>query len=136
MRGYQFNRQKPLDKYIVDFYCRKLNLVIEVDGASHDHDAAHLSDVKREIVLREMGLHLLRFSEKEVRYQMQDVLERISQWIDEEKKESPNPLYKGMRCGKGTLITFRMFIGNRPTLSHTTISGRIRKSAILPSLLL
>jgi very-short-patch-repair endonuclease len=31
----------------------------------------------------------LRFSEKEVRYQMQDVLERISQWIDEEKKESP-----------------------------------------------
>jgi very-short-patch-repair endonuclease len=89
LRGYQFNRQKPLDKYIVDFYCRKLNLVIELNGASHDHDDAYLSDVNREIVLREMGLHLLRFSEKEVRYQMQDVLERISQWIDEEKKESP-----------------------------------------------
>lgn len=33
--GYKFNRQKPLDNYIVDFYCKKLNLVIEVDGASH-----------------------------------------------------------------------------------------------------
>lgn len=89
MRGYQYNRQKPLDKYIVDFYCRKLNLVIEVDGVSHDHDDAYLSDAKREGELREMNLHLLRFLEKEVRYQMQDVLERISQWIDEEKKESP-----------------------------------------------
>lgn len=89
MRGYQFNRQKPLNKYIVDFYCRKLNLAIEVDGTSHEHDDAHLSDVKREIVLREMGLHLLRFSEKEVRYQMQNVLEIISQWIDEEERESP-----------------------------------------------
>ena len=67
----------------------KLNLVIEVDGTSHDHDGAYLSDVKRENVLREMGLHLLRFSEKEVRYLMQNVLERIPQWIDEEKRKSP-----------------------------------------------
>ena len=89
MRGYQFNRQKPLDNYIVDFYCRKLNLVIEVDGTSHQHDAAYLSDINREIVLREMGLHLLRFSEKEVRYQMENVLERILGWMMEWEKESP-----------------------------------------------
>jgi len=89
MRGYQFNRQKPLDKYIVDFYCRKLDLVIEVDGASHQADKSHLADLNRESALRAMGLSVLRFSEKEVRYQMPDVLERISQWIEQKERESP-----------------------------------------------
>jgi len=89
MRGYQFNRQKPLDKYIVDFYCRKLDLVIEVDGASHQEDQTHLADEDRENALRGMGLSVLRFSEKEVRYQMPDVLERISQWVEQKEKESP-----------------------------------------------
>jgi len=36
LHGYTFNRQKPLDEFIVDFYCRKLGLVIEIDGDSHD----------------------------------------------------------------------------------------------------
>jgi very-short-patch-repair endonuclease len=89
MCGYQFNRQKPLDKYIVDFYCRKLNLVIEVDGASHQEDQAHLADENRENTLRAMGLSVLRFSEKEVRHQMPAVLERISQWIGQKERESP-----------------------------------------------
>jgi very-short-patch-repair endonuclease len=35
--GYQFLRQRPIDKYIVDFYCPALNLVIEIDGVSHDN---------------------------------------------------------------------------------------------------
>ncbi|MFH1195582.1 MAG: DUF559 domain-containing protein [bacterium] len=35
VRGYDFHRQKPIDKYIVDFYCPKLQLAIEVDGESH-----------------------------------------------------------------------------------------------------
>lgn len=34
--GYDFDRQKPIDNYIVDFFCRKLMLAIEVDGRSHD----------------------------------------------------------------------------------------------------
>ncbi|MEQ9300482.1 MAG: DUF559 domain-containing protein [Cyclobacteriaceae bacterium] len=44
IRGYKFNRQKPLDRYIVDFYCKKLNLVIEVDGSSHDSDYRKMKD--------------------------------------------------------------------------------------------
>ncbi len=38
MMGYQFNRQKPLDKYIVDFYCKPLHLVIEIDGKYHEQE--------------------------------------------------------------------------------------------------
>ena len=35
--GYDFDRQRPIDKYIVDFYCKDLRLAIEIDGRSHDH---------------------------------------------------------------------------------------------------
>jgi len=63
--------------------------VIEVDGASHLEDQAHLADVDRENALQAMGLSVLRFSEKEVRYQMPDVLERISQWVERKERESP-----------------------------------------------
>ena len=34
--GYQFMRQKPIDNYIVDFYCSKLHFAIEIDGISHN----------------------------------------------------------------------------------------------------
>ncbi len=37
MMGFKFNRQKPLGNYIVDFYCKPLNLVIEIDGSSHNN---------------------------------------------------------------------------------------------------
>jgi Protein of unknown function (DUF559) len=36
MRGYDFDRQRPIDRYIVDFYCKDLKLAIEIDGSSHD----------------------------------------------------------------------------------------------------
>ena len=35
--GYDFDRQKPIDNFIVDFYCKELKLAIEVDGNSHDY---------------------------------------------------------------------------------------------------
>jgi len=69
MRGYQFNRQKPLKNFIVDFYCRHLNLIIEIDGSSHMHERVQAKDFNREKVLREFGLSVLRFSETEVRNQ-------------------------------------------------------------------
>jgi len=37
IKGFKFNRQKPLLNYIVDFYCKELMLVIEIDGDSHDN---------------------------------------------------------------------------------------------------
>jgi very-short-patch-repair endonuclease len=45
--GYDFHRQKPLGEYIVDFYCPKLKLVIEIDGDSHDGNVERISFVRR-----------------------------------------------------------------------------------------
>lgn len=87
IRGYQFNRQKPLANFIVDFYCRKLNLVIEIDGSSHMHEATMAHGLARENKLHNLGLSILRFSENEVRNQIDDVLEKIDAWIEQSENE-------------------------------------------------
>jgi very-short-patch-repair endonuclease len=81
MMGYTFNRQKPLGKYIVDFYCKPLNLVIEVDGGYHEEEAQKIKDSERQQVLEEMGLNFLRFLDKEVRKNMENVLKAIENYI-------------------------------------------------------
>ena len=65
MLGYQLMRQKPLHHFIVDFYCSKLKLVIEIDGESHwlRFDA----DMLRQEHLENMGVHVLRFNDLDVK---------------------------------------------------------------------
>ena len=82
-RGYAFNRQKPLGNYIVDFYCRKTNLVIEVDGGSHDYEEAVVEDRKRQQILEELGVSFLRFSDWEVKNGMSFVLGEIGYFLDD-----------------------------------------------------
>ena len=82
-RGYAFNRQKPLGNYIVDFYCRKTNLVIEIDGGSHDYEEAVVEDGKRQQILEELGVSFLRFSDWEVKNVLAFVLGEIGYFFDD-----------------------------------------------------
>jgi very-short-patch-repair endonuclease len=59
-----FRRQQIIGGFIVDFYCHKAELVVEVDGDIHDLQQEE--DVRREKVLREMGLRIVRFGNEEV----------------------------------------------------------------------
>ncbi|MEM7585243.1 MAG: endonuclease domain-containing protein [Acidobacteriota bacterium] len=75
--GLQFYRQKPIHQYIVDFYCPKASLVVEVDGGQHwepDHAEA---DHQRDKVLEQLNLKVLRFSNLEVLKQLDSVVEQI-----------------------------------------------------------
>ena len=83
MMNYTFNRQKPLDRYIVDFYCKPLNLVIEIDGSYHFEAEQKVKDNERQKLLEEMGLNFLRFSEQQVRKDMEMVLKTIMNHIVE-----------------------------------------------------
>jgi len=65
--NYTFNRQKPLSKYVVDFYCKPLNLVIEIDGAYHCEPEQRIADKERQQRLEEMDVNFLRFSEQQAR---------------------------------------------------------------------
>ena len=81
MRNYKFNRQKPLDKYIADFYCKPLNVVIEIDGSYHFESEQKVKDNQRQEVLEKMGLNFLRFSEQQIRKDMDVVLNAIDRYI-------------------------------------------------------
>ena len=110
----QFTRQKPIGNYIVDFYCSKLRLAIEIDGISHDDKQEY--DRKRQRAIEAQGVHFLRFSDDDVKTNLEDVVQVIADWIDEhqltkspgEKKNQPNPekspLEKGDLGGCGSLI--------------------------------
>lgn len=88
--NYTFNRQKPLDRYVVDFYCKPLNLVIEIDGCYHYEPEQRIRDKERQLILEKMGLNFLRFSEQEVRKDIDMVLRSIENYIVLSGKE-PNP---------------------------------------------
>ena len=77
LKGYPFYRQKIIGKYIVDFYCPRAKLVIELDGAQHYSEIGQSKDRARDDVLGKMGLKVLRFSDRDVFENMGGVMERI-----------------------------------------------------------
>ncbi len=87
MAGYQFLRQRPIGNYIVDFFCHKLKLVIEIDGDSHENKV--VKDEKRQNDLEKMGLTVLRFGDHAVKTHIEGILNAIYNWIEE---NPPNPL--------------------------------------------
>jgi very-short-patch-repair endonuclease len=85
--GYDFDRQRPIDRYIVDFFCKQLNLAIEIDGRSHDFKSKE--DAERQTQLEKMGVRFIRLWDYEVKHDMSLVLERIRGWILEEQRTHP-----------------------------------------------
>jgi very-short-patch-repair endonuclease len=81
LKGHRFYRQEIIGKYIVDFYCPKANLVIELDGGQHYSETGHAKDRTRDDVLREMGLKVLRFSDRDVFENIGGVIERIWSYL-------------------------------------------------------
>src|ERR1700761_134785 len=75
--GFDFDRQRCIDNYIVDFYCKELMLAIEVDGMSHNFEEAAGKDEVRQRRLESLGVRFLRFSESEVKYDMINVIRAI-----------------------------------------------------------
>jgi len=95
MYGYDFHRQKPIDNYIVDFFCNELELAIEVDGYSHELLDVYYKDVKKENRLKVLGIKVLRFTDTQVLKDMFNVLNAIEYYIFEFEKHTPNPSQEG-----------------------------------------
>jgi very-short-patch-repair endonuclease len=75
--GVHFRRQQVVAGFIVDFYCHKAALVIEVDGDIHH--LQHDEDARREKVLTDLGLRIVRFRNEEILKDLSMVLERIKE---------------------------------------------------------
>jgi very-short-patch-repair endonuclease len=85
--GLQFYRQKPILNFIVDFYCSAANLVIECDGAQHYTEDGRLADQFRDQALNDLGLVVLRFSNRQILTETDAVVEQIYLYC---LKESPS----------------------------------------------
>ena len=81
LKGIQFYRQKTIGNFIVDFYCPKANLVIELDGGQHYNDEMSLKDRRRDRILESMGLTVLRFSDREVFENWEAVLGKVWKYL-------------------------------------------------------
>ena len=94
LKGYQFYRQKPIGDYIVDFYCPRAKLVVEVDGSQHFTDEITEYDRIRDEYLSNLGLMVLRFTNIDVMAHIEGVVERIEGEISRKIPLYP-PLQKG-----------------------------------------
>jgi very-short-patch-repair endonuclease len=79
LKGYKFRRQYSVDKFVIDFYCPKLKLAIEIDGDSHFIEGADISDRERQAIIESFGITFLRFTNKEIYENVDGVLEKIFQ---------------------------------------------------------
>lgn len=86
--GYDFDRQKPMGNYIVDFYCKELKLILEIDGNSHNGTEAYQSDLKRQTELEKLGLTFLRFKDIEIKQNINQVIHCIKNWIEQNTRDS------------------------------------------------
>src|SRR3990172_4314475 len=100
IRGYDFDRQKPLGNYIVDFFCNELMLAIEIDGCSHNEKSEE--DRIRQAKLESLGVRFLRFHDSDIKKNIQGVLWVIDDWIRKHKDEpTPNPSQEGKKKDAG-----------------------------------
>ena len=81
--GVHFRRQQVIAGFIVDFYCHKAGLVIELDGSVHGGDEQKENDAERDKVLSEMGLRIVRFMNEDVIKNLPKILGRIRELISE-----------------------------------------------------
>jgi len=91
--GLDFDRQKIIGNYIVDFYCKNLGVVIEIDGVSHDGKIEY--DLERDAYLKKLGLKVIHISDLDVKKNLEGVLEYLKNELNTPSANADTPLQEG-----------------------------------------
>ena len=91
--GIDFDRQRIIGNYIVDFYVKTLGLIIEIDGSSHNDKIEY--DAIREAYLKSFGLRMYRISDISVKKNLQEVMQALAEYIVQEYGDANFSLEKG-----------------------------------------
>jgi len=75
--NFKFRRQHPIDRFFVDFYCAEAKLCIELDGISHFEAYQEEYDAARTAFLQEPGYKVIRFTNNDIRYNLNVVVDEI-----------------------------------------------------------
>ena len=79
--GHDFHRQKPIGRFIVDFFAPDLLLAIEIDGPVHANTRGR--DAERQAWLEDLGITVLRFTNDQILHHMDEVIATITLWIED-----------------------------------------------------
>ena len=82
-KGHKFRRQHPADRFVLDFYCHRAKLCIEVDGGIHNDIDVSERDINRTYELEQLGIRVKRFTNSEIETDIESVLMKIEQWLAE-----------------------------------------------------
>jgi len=85
--GVRFRRQHPIDFFIADFYCHEIRLVVEIDGEIHNYQREH--DEGRSAEMERYFIKVIRFTNSEVEYNIEDVVKRIENEVTGRMKSPP-----------------------------------------------
>jgi very-short-patch-repair endonuclease len=77
LMGLKFRRQHPINRFIVDFYCVKIKLVIEVDGNIHEIPENKVYDIGRSQILNDFGIKVIRCTNEEIIEDIEKVIKNI-----------------------------------------------------------
>ncbi len=86
IHGFDFHRQKPIDRYIIDFFCCELYLGIELDGYTHNFEEEQNTDRKKEQRLEKLGIKIIRFWDEQVFDDLNNVLSEIEAEVLDRKR--------------------------------------------------
>ncbi len=81
LKGFQVYRQRIIGNYIVDFYCPKANVIIEIDGGQHYTAEGMDKDRVRDDYMKGQGFKVLRFTDREVLENINDVVAKIYEYL-------------------------------------------------------
>lgn len=81
LRGYKFRRQYSVGRFVIDFYCPKVKLAIEIDGTSHLGGDAKKYDKERQDFVESLDINFLRFTNTEIHKNLDDVMSKIKEWL-------------------------------------------------------
>jgi very-short-patch-repair endonuclease len=88
LMGYDFDRQRPIGNYIVDFFCKDLQLAIEVDGITHLDEKVIVKDFIRQEDIESYGVSFLRFDALLVVNKVEAAVREIRDWIVEYEEKN------------------------------------------------
>ncbi|MDQ3020909.1 MAG: DUF559 domain-containing protein [Bacteroidota bacterium] len=77
LEGYKFRRQYGVGRYVIDFYCVKKKLALEIDGDVHDNEESKVYDKEREEFISNFGIGTLRIKNEKVERNIEEVVEMI-----------------------------------------------------------
>ena len=87
LNGFKFPRQHPVSDFIADFYCDDCKVIVEVDGNYHNDAEQILYDQQRTFQLKDLGLKVIRFTNREVLEQMDYVLLALADYLETSSNE-------------------------------------------------